>query len=156
MIRRPPRSTLFPYTTLFRSLDAPVRAAIARRGVHMQVLAARQVRMEARLFDDRTDPRERLRPPARKVMAEQLHRARGRLREPQQQPHERRLTGTVASEEAERAAARHLQVDRLQRGTRAEALAEAAGLDGERCHGCDAPGADAIRRRPDGPSAPPV
>src|SRR3712207_8090958 len=24
MIRRPPRSTLFPYTTLFRSLDAPV------------------------------------------------------------------------------------------------------------------------------------
>src|SRR3712207_7364138 len=24
MIRRPPRSTLFPYTTLFRSLDEPV------------------------------------------------------------------------------------------------------------------------------------
>src|SRR2546425_12497413 len=23
MIRRPPRSTLFPYTTLFRSIDAP-------------------------------------------------------------------------------------------------------------------------------------
>src|SRR3712207_7229308 len=35
MIRRPPRSTLFPYTTLFRSLDA-VRArletAAAQRG----------------------------------------------------------------------------------------------------------------------------
>src|SRR5437870_8837621 len=28
MIRRPPRSTLFPYTTLFRS----ARAAVARRG----------------------------------------------------------------------------------------------------------------------------
>src|SRR3712207_7756273 len=26
MIRRPPRSTLFPYTTLFRSLDGDVRA----------------------------------------------------------------------------------------------------------------------------------
>src|SRR3712207_8466526 len=26
MIRRPPRSTLFPYTTLFRSLDAAERA----------------------------------------------------------------------------------------------------------------------------------
>src|SRR3712207_7189737 len=26
MIRRPPRSTLFPYTTLFRSLDGPDRA----------------------------------------------------------------------------------------------------------------------------------
>src|SRR3712207_8094515 len=31
MIRRPPRSTLFPYTTLFRSLDArdPVEVALA-------------------------------------------------------------------------------------------------------------------------------
>src|SRR2546428_5298311 len=27
MIRRPPRSTLFPYTTLFRSLQDPLRAA---------------------------------------------------------------------------------------------------------------------------------
>src|SRR5207249_10849703 len=26
MIRRPPRSTLFPYTTLFRSLHGPIRA----------------------------------------------------------------------------------------------------------------------------------
>src|SRR2546422_6141419 len=26
MIRRPPRSTLFPYTTLFRSLRCPLRA----------------------------------------------------------------------------------------------------------------------------------
>src|SRR5690349_22510810 len=34
MIRRPPRSTLFPYTTLFRSARAPaarLRAAPARR-----------------------------------------------------------------------------------------------------------------------------
>src|SRR2546426_2630048 len=29
MIRRPPRSTLFPYTTLFRSIDDPRRAARA-------------------------------------------------------------------------------------------------------------------------------
>src|SRR3712207_6979415 len=28
MIRRPPRSTLFPYTTLFRSVDAGVGAAV--------------------------------------------------------------------------------------------------------------------------------
>src|SRR5256885_6943027 len=27
MIRRPPRSTLFPYTTLFRSLDFPTNTA---------------------------------------------------------------------------------------------------------------------------------
>src|SRR2546423_5627825 len=37
MIRRPPRSTLFPYTTLFRSLDFEsermlTRSACARRG----------------------------------------------------------------------------------------------------------------------------
>src|SRR5258708_15329296 len=31
MIRRPPRSTLFPYTTLFRSLPAPVPATASRR-----------------------------------------------------------------------------------------------------------------------------
>src|SRR2546425_9670652 len=30
MIRRPPRSTLFPYTTLFRSPPAPVRPARQR------------------------------------------------------------------------------------------------------------------------------
>src|SRR5690242_21098322 len=27
MIRRPPRSTLFPYTTLFRSSDSPITSA---------------------------------------------------------------------------------------------------------------------------------
>src|SRR5256885_16991221 len=33
MIRRPPRSTLFPYTTLFRSADVD-RAIAAARGAH--------------------------------------------------------------------------------------------------------------------------
>src|SRR5256885_8845714 len=38
MIRRPPRSTLFPYTTLFRSVDADNRPAQqAARQEHMQV-----------------------------------------------------------------------------------------------------------------------
>src|SRR2546422_5894552 len=32
MIRRPPRSTLFPYTTLFRSLRPPARCAARLRG----------------------------------------------------------------------------------------------------------------------------
>src|SRR3712207_7806438 len=31
MIRRPPRSTLFPYTTLFRSIDAPLAIVDKRR-----------------------------------------------------------------------------------------------------------------------------
>src|SRR5438067_9559855 len=30
MIRRPPRSTLFPYTTLFRSFHRPVRPELAK------------------------------------------------------------------------------------------------------------------------------
>src|SRR3989440_10995380 len=39
MIRRPPRSTLFPYTTLFRSLMGVSGAAMLQR---LQALAARQ------------------------------------------------------------------------------------------------------------------
>src|SRR2546429_6358055 len=34
MIRRPPRSTLFPYTTLFRSLAAAVHHLERREGEH--------------------------------------------------------------------------------------------------------------------------
>src|SRR2546429_2071741 len=35
MIRRPPRSTLFPYTTLFRSLDLAGKRALIRVSVHV-------------------------------------------------------------------------------------------------------------------------
>src|SRR2546427_6498156 len=46
MIRRPPRSTLFPYTTLFRSdrepeLRAAGRAAVALPGVRARAAAGR-------------------------------------------------------------------------------------------------------------------
>src|SRR2546430_6409826 len=37
MIRRPPRSTLFPYTTLFRSRAAQVRARERQLGVRLAV-----------------------------------------------------------------------------------------------------------------------
>src|SRR2546422_5289805 len=36
MIRRPPRSTLFPYTTLFRSLGGEVQVAVPLRVVQRQ------------------------------------------------------------------------------------------------------------------------
>src|SRR5256886_12677752 len=39
MIRRPPRSTLFPYTTLFRSLEAEVSAGLPRGPFHGLPLA---------------------------------------------------------------------------------------------------------------------
>src|SRR2546429_5761601 len=47
MIRRPPRSTLFPYTTLFRSLQRPAnpQAAGLAAGVAEERLAGRERRL---------------------------------------------------------------------------------------------------------------
>src|SRR2546425_9670925 len=42
MIRRPPRSTLFPYTTLFRSLDV-IRATNARKKIQTESQSAREL-----------------------------------------------------------------------------------------------------------------
>src|SRR2546430_7156629 len=39
MIRRPPRSTLFPYTTLFRSHFTRIRPGLARHDIHHRRLA---------------------------------------------------------------------------------------------------------------------
>src|SRR3712207_7699120 len=74
MIRRPPRSTLFPYTTLFRSPDAwltiahhnrgrvrvdPLRwsAALGALGVGAAVLLRRIARAERRRARDRKSTR---------------------------------------------------------------------------------------------------
>src|SRR5258706_10737065 len=70
MIRRPPRSTLFPYTTLFRSPQRPVlqRDLVRRRGIRRIVdrehqIVARYVRAQVR----RADPR----PKAQAVRSEE-------------------------------------------------------------------------------------
>src|SRR5260221_2481805 len=39
MIRRPPRSTLFPYTTLFRSIGG-IRAVVTQKGDIFQIVVA--------------------------------------------------------------------------------------------------------------------
>src|SRR2546427_8722499 len=60
MIRRPPRSTLFPYTTLFRSLlDRPQMPEIVERGPRVRALGVepRQLRHD----DERHLPLERQR-----------------------------------------------------------------------------------------------
>src|SRR3712207_7417764 len=44
MIRRPPRSTLFPYTTLFRSPRDPARRGPERGGVGQRRVLLRRVR----------------------------------------------------------------------------------------------------------------
>src|SRR5688572_31981845 len=49
MIRRPPRSTLFPYTTLFRSGDAASRASMTRSWLSMAYMVV-ALRMLPRLF----------------------------------------------------------------------------------------------------------
>src|SRR5258708_10656215 len=56
MIRRPPRSTLFPYTTLFRSSDFPVGwpAALWRRGQARRAMRA----MVRRNFSNRAQDRK--------------------------------------------------------------------------------------------------
>src|SRR2546430_13180636 len=66
MIRRPPRSTLFPYTTLFRSdderlalrlLPIDVDAALRLGRKHEQVGAVRAVNRDATPLGDITDHR---------------------------------------------------------------------------------------------------
>src|SRR2546426_5827053 len=42
MIRRPPRSTLFPYTTLFRSHERPLRCPQESRGFIERLLERRR------------------------------------------------------------------------------------------------------------------
>src|SRR2546425_4297164 len=54
MIRRPPRSTLFPYTTLFRSLGPPLSAP--GRGVAAEM---RRRRRDGRLERWKVAPRRR-------------------------------------------------------------------------------------------------
>src|SRR5438067_6177077 len=62
MIRRPPRSTLFPYTTLFRSLPAeskklPGQAGCTPRGVpHLFQLRPQRI-VRAQRFEDRKSTR---------------------------------------------------------------------------------------------------
>src|SRR5258708_33426343 len=57
MIRRPPRSTLFPYTTLFRSLGREVRSRLRHRRLERGRRAVRPgevqraLQQEARTFE---------------------------------------------------------------------------------------------------------
>src|SRR2546426_12186696 len=57
MIRRPPRSTLFPYTTLFRSDVAPELVGHARRGEGLgHALRARTLAAVRLAEEDRAAP----------------------------------------------------------------------------------------------------
>src|SRR2546425_3703484 len=74
MIRRPPRSTLFPYTTLFRSrASGGSRPRAARAGAAGDAGPGHPVRWRTAASDHRCDPRHGLRPRA-------VRRAGGRAR----------------------------------------------------------------------------
>src|SRR3989475_9421374 len=64
MIRRPPRSTLFPYTTLFRSVTGDLRTyAKSARKIHIEIDRAeinKNVKVDAALVGDATEVLERL------------------------------------------------------------------------------------------------
>ena len=98
---------------LERGVDARERLAAARRGDDAEVLASREVAVEARLLDDRADARERLGAPLGHRQPAQAHRAAVRAREAEQDSDERRLAGAVRAEVAERDAARDAEVDAL-------------------------------------------
>src|SRR3712207_8239891 len=66
MIRRPPRSTLFPYTTLFRSEGAGARAGADDRPVGHRVAGLPERRGDERLDLRGARARERLPRPDRK------------------------------------------------------------------------------------------
>jgi hypothetical protein len=116
-------------------VDALVGGAVASGGVDEQVLAPGEVAVEAGLLDDRADAGER---GGAVVVAEQLDRPARRMREPEQQPDQRRLARAVGAEEAERLAARNREVDLLEGDAVAEALPEAGGVDGQIGHADEA------------------
>src|SRR2546422_10398117 len=61
MIRRPPRSTLFPYTTLFRSVHDQRRLAqVLARGVEGEHRAARVFRVDHRSEEHTSELQSRL------------------------------------------------------------------------------------------------
>src|SRR5258707_8773776 len=55
MIRRPPRSTLFPYTTLFRSERRQLEESVARSERELHVFEEPVGRLEPAVADERND-----------------------------------------------------------------------------------------------------
>src|SRR3712207_7952601 len=86
MIRRPPRSTLFPYTTLFRSETGRVRKD--RFGEALRALRARQGRRQGHgVVGERRDARRVGAEAAPIAFGEGVEAASVRSREPRSEEH---------------------------------------------------------------------
>src|SRR2546422_11291070 len=82
MIRRPPRSTLFPYTTLFRSAETAGETLHLDLEVLLGIedhIAGAGVSGERRLLAGGHGPDDAGAPTARHLAEEQTHAARGRM-----------------------------------------------------------------------------
>src|SRR5690348_17619493 len=55
MIRLPPRSTLFPYTTLFRSLDSDLHDHATAFGLHVDRLVVQYLLAAIQMFNELGD-----------------------------------------------------------------------------------------------------
>src|SRR2546430_15070203 len=100
MIRRPPRSTLFPYTTLFRSAEGR-RAIGDGRQAQLEVLPHGQSWEDAPALRDEPDPepRDRVGREPGQVVAVELDRAAPGSEEPPRGLHQRGLAHAVLAEE---------------------------------------------------------
>src|SRR2546422_11435963 len=120
MIRRPPRSTLFPYTTLFRSEEMrPVRHGFPRT---QSVKRLEVLRQHPDPFADPTIP-------GADVFPEHAGLSRGRVAEALQDLDGGRLAGAVRSEQGEHLPAVDFKVNAVDGRDVRIPLHEAADLD---------------------------
>src|SRR3989454_12307529 len=135
MIRRPPRSTLFPYTTLFRSplgdLGLGQPNFLAQREGDV-VAAAHRVEERPALEDDAVAPADRVERPAgqpRDLLVVHQHAPRVGPQQADEVLEEDGLAAAAAPDDHGDRARRDLEVDAPQHGLPAEALGQSLDLD---------------------------
>ena len=119
------------------SFDPCMRFRPTRRSGDCEVLPAGEEPVKAGLLHDRAYAGECRLPRLGNRRAQKSHRARARTGEAEQQPDERRLTGSVRPEEAEGAPTRDGEVEIGERGALSESFRETVHFDGVVAHLCD-------------------
>src|SRR2546422_7007559 len=99
MIRRPPRSTLFPYTTLFRSLRDLRPRHPARLQGKSDVLRDGAVRVKGVALEDHRDAARPWRHVGSDALAADEDLARGRPLQPRDHPEQGRLAAPRRTEQ---------------------------------------------------------
>jgi hypothetical protein len=97
--------------------------------VQHEVLAHRQLVVERVLLGHDPEAGTDLRAVAVRILAEHPQRAAGHRRDAADHPHRRRLASAIGPEEAERFAARYIEVDGVDCGEVVEAFGQPAGMD---------------------------